>query len=287
MRRPSRREFLSALAASLPLSVLRQAFPSAFVPPGGTSALFQPVPPTQSGITWKHSNGRSPSYYLPETTGAGCAFLDFDNDGWMDIYLVNSGPCDFFTPQQPLCNGLYRNNRDGTFTDVTAKAGVPNAGYGMGVAVGDYNGDGYPDMFVTSYNRSTLYRNNGDGTFTDVTRNPASPRRLGLQRRLVRLRQRRPPRSVRLQIRRIRQGEPTNSAAMRQRGAPLLHSPHLSPTHSWLFHNNGDGTFTDVSEASGISSGWARHGARWPPTSITTAGWTCSSPTTPSPIFSA
>src|SRR5580704_4439385 len=75
----------------------RKAFPSASVPPGGTPPLFQPVPPTQSGITWKHSNGRSASYYLPETTGAGCAFLDFDNDGWMDIFLVNSGPCDFFT----------------------------------------------------------------------------------------------------------------------------------------------------------------------------------------------
>ena len=145
----------------------------------GLPALFQPVPPTQSGITWKHSNGRSPSYYLPETTGAGCAFLDFDNDGWMDIFLVNSGPCDFFTPQQPLCNGLYRNNRDGTFTDVTAKAGVTNTGYGMGGAVGDYNGDSYPDLFVTSYNRSTLYRNNGDGTFTDVTLKSASPRRAG------------------------------------------------------------------------------------------------------------
>src|ERR1700723_3524662 len=170
MRQPSRREFLSALAASLPLSVLRKAFPSVPVPPGGTSpALFQSVPSTQSGITWTHSNGRSASYYLPETTGAGCAFLDFDNDGWMDIFLVNSGPCDFFTPPKPLRNALYRNNRDGTFTDVTAKAGVADAGYGMGAAVGDYNGDGYPDLFVTQYAHSILYHNNGDGTFSDVT----------------------------------------------------------------------------------------------------------------------
>ena len=83
---------------------------------------------------------------MPESTGAGCAFLDYDNDGWMDIYLVNSVPCDFYTPPKPLRNALYRNNRDGTFTDVTEKAGVPGGGYGMGVAVGDYDADGFPDL---------------------------------------------------------------------------------------------------------------------------------------------
>src|SRR6202030_1570674 len=250
---PSRRELLSALAASLPLSVLRQAFPSAFVPPGGTPALFQPVPPTQSGITWKHSNGRSASYYLPETTGAGCAFLDFDNDGWMDIFLVNSGPCDFFTPQQPLCNGLYRNNRDGTFTDVTAKAGVINTGYGMGVAVGDYNGDSYPDLFVTSYNRSTLYRNNGDGTFTDV------PLKSGTA----------PPgwapsavwfdydNDGRLDLFVCRFVEFNKSmnlvCGIDRAGHRVYCVPSVyPPSRSWLFHNNGDGTFTDVTESSGI-----------------------------------
>src|SRR5205085_216050 len=111
----------------------------------------------------------SPSKYLPESTGAGCAFLDYDNDGWMDIYLVNSGPCDFFKPEKPLRNALYRNNRDGTFTDVTEKAGVPGGGYGMGAAVGDYNADGFPDMYVTQYGHSCLFHNNGDGTFTDVS----------------------------------------------------------------------------------------------------------------------
>ena len=100
---------------------------------------------------------------------AGCAFLDYDNDGWMDIYLVNSGKCDFYNPNPPLRNALYRNNRDGTFTDVTEKAGVAAGGYGQGVAVGDYDGDGFPDLYVTQYGRSILYHNNGDGTFTDVT----------------------------------------------------------------------------------------------------------------------
>src|ERR1700739_4403387 len=100
--------------------------------------LFEEVPPSASHITFQHVNGRSADYYLPETTGAGCAFLDYDNDGWMDIYLVNSGKCDFYDPKPPLRNALYRNNRDGTFTDVTEKAGVLGGGYGMGVGVGVY-----------------------------------------------------------------------------------------------------------------------------------------------------
>src|ERR1700736_4518504 len=134
-----------------------------------TGPFFIRVPSAASGILWQHVNGRSEDYYLPETTGAGCAFLDYDNDGWMDIYLINSGKCDFLSPDPPLRNALYRNNRDGTFTDVTEKAGVPGGGYGMGVAVGDYDGDGLPDLYVTQYGRSILYHNNGDGTFTDVT----------------------------------------------------------------------------------------------------------------------
>src|SRR5438045_515422 len=137
--------------------------------PTTVKPLFEEVPASASGITWHHVNGRSAEYYLPETTGAGCAFFDYDNDGWMDIYLVNSGKSDFFSPNPPLRNALYRNNRDGTFTDVTEKAGVAGGGYGMGVAVGDYDGDGWPDLYVTQYGRSILYHNNGNGTFTDVT----------------------------------------------------------------------------------------------------------------------
>src|SRR5580765_3632546 len=101
------------------------------VPDERSAVLFEQVPAETSGIRWRHVNGRSPEYYLPETTGAGCAFLDYDNDGWMDIYLVNSGRCDFYEPNPPLRNALYRNNRDDTFTDVTDKAGVVGGGYGM------------------------------------------------------------------------------------------------------------------------------------------------------------
>src|SRR5213076_570917 len=131
--------------------------------------LFREVAPLSSGIAWVHENAVSDNHYLPETLGPGCAFLDFDNDGWMDIYLVNSGPCDFWTPAKPVRNALYKNNLDGSFTDVTEKAGVAGGTFGMGVAVGDYDNDGFPDLFVTAYGRSILYRNNGDGTFTDAT----------------------------------------------------------------------------------------------------------------------
>ncbi len=131
--------------------------------------LFLEIATSASGITWVHENAMSENRYLPETMGPGCAFFDYDNDGWMDIFLVNSGPSEFYTPQKPLRNALYRNNRDGTFTDVTEKAGVGSTGFGMGVAVGDYDNDGRQDLFVTAYGPPALYHNNGDGTFTNVS----------------------------------------------------------------------------------------------------------------------
>ena len=159
----SRRTLLSLLASGT-LSLRAQSDEST------SRHLFQEVPPSVSGITWVHDAGVSPERYLPETLPPGCAFLDFDNDGWMDIFLVNSGPSDFFQPKKPLRNALYKNNRDGTFTEVTEKAGVVGGtAFGMGVAVGDFNNDGFPDMLVTAYGRPTLYRNNGNGTFTDIT----------------------------------------------------------------------------------------------------------------------
>ena len=130
----SRRGFLRNLAtitAASPLcgSILGRAAVTPAPPP------FEAVPASKSGIRWVHNAGRSAEKYLPESSGAGCAFLDFDNDGWMDIYLVNSGKANFYNPPHPLQNALYRNNRDGTFTDVTVKAGVAGGGYGMGVAL--------------------------------------------------------------------------------------------------------------------------------------------------------
>src|SRR5262245_21308235 len=213
---------------------------------------FEEVPASVSGLRWVHDNARSPARLLPESLGPGCAFLDYDNDGWMDIYLVNSGPSDFYKPAAPLRNALYRNNRDGTFTDVTEKAGVAGGTFGMGVAVGDYNNDGYPDLFVTAYGRPTLYRNNGDGTFTDATDKAGLSTRgwttsavwfdydnNGLLNLFV---------CSYVQYD-LSQGGLACADRDKKDGHLIYHYciPHLfKPTASTLWHNNGDGTFTMV-----------------------------------------
>jgi hypothetical protein len=131
---------------------------------------FEMLDPAKMGIAFVNDNARSEAHYLPESMASGCAVFDYDNDGWMDLFFVNTGKCDFFNPKNPPHNALYKNNRDGTFTDVTEKAGLLGGiTFGQGVAVGDYDGDGYPDLYVTGYGHNLLYHNNGDGTFTDVT----------------------------------------------------------------------------------------------------------------------
>jgi hypothetical protein len=257
-----RRDFLRALAISLPAygagaafgGVARLASPFQTAASGQKSNLFDLIPPSVSGITWRHSNGRSADYYLPETTGAGCAFLDYDNDGWMDIYLVNSGKCDFYDPQPPLRNALYRNNRDGTFTDVTEKAGVLGGGYGMGAAVGDYNADGYPDLYVTQYGRSILYRNNGDGTFTDVTEK-AGVSAPGWASSAVWFDYDNDGRLDLFVCRFVEFDKSHNQFCGNVQGGERYYCvPRVyPPAHSWLFHNNGDGTFRDVSQECGIA----------------------------------
>ena len=217
-------------------------------------ALFREVPPEQSGITWVHDNLLTPLRYLPETTGAGAAFLDFDNDGWMDIYLVNSGPCDLYRPRIPLGNALYRNNRDGTFTDVTEKAGVAAETFGMGVAVGDYDNDGFPDLYVTSYGKAILYHNNRDGTFTGVTSRAgvAAP---GWTTSAVWFDYDNDGRLDLFVCNYVRYGLDTpTSCSGSAHGKRYYCVPKIfDPTSNHLFHNNGDGTFTDVSAATGFS----------------------------------
>ncbi len=123
----------------------------------------------QTGIDWVHDSGMSAAHYLPETMGAGVAALDYDQDGLMDLYFVNSGPSDFFQPAQELTNSLWRNQGDGTFQDVTRSAGVEAGTFGMGAAAADYDNDGYPDLLVTAYGRVLLFHNRQDGTFEEVS----------------------------------------------------------------------------------------------------------------------
>jgi enediyne biosynthesis protein E4 len=214
---------------------------------------FEEIPASESGIHWVHNAGKSPQKYLPESSGAGCAFLDYDNDGWMDIYLVNSGKSDFFTPPSPLRNALYHNNRDGTFTDVTEKAGVGVGGYGMGVAVGDYDGDGFPDLYVTQYGRSLLFHNNGDGTFTDVT-GKAGVGVEGWASTAVWFDYDNDGR-LDLFVGNFVEFDKASGCGVSADGKRHYCIPRIfRPTSSYLFHNNGDGTFSDVSRESGIAS---------------------------------
>ncbi len=249
-----RRDFLRVLAGSCACSLFPKFARSADIP----IYPFSQVPSSTSGINWTHVAGTSPEKYLPESTGAGCAFLDYDNDGWMDVYLVNSGPCDFYTPTRPLRNALYHNNRDGTFTDVTEKAGVTGGGYGMGVAVGDYNGDGFPDLYLTQYGRSLLYLNNGNGTFTDMTAQAgvAAP---GWASSAVWFDYDNDGK-LDLFVCRFVDFDKTKHHRCNAPNVPELAGqaeycyPRIyAPMPSWLFHNNGDGTFTDVSQKLGIA----------------------------------
>jgi len=264
----SRRLFLRGILGSAALSRFSRLAPAA----NSTVYPFEEIPSSVSGIKWVHTAGKSPEKYFPEATGAGCAFFDYDSDGWMDIYLVNSGKADFYTPPSPLRNALYRNNRDGTFTDVTEKAGVGGDGYGMGVAAGDYDGDGFPDLCVTQVGRSILYHNNGDGTFTDVTEKAgiATP---GWTSSAVWFDF---DNDGRLDLYVGQFAEFSKAKALpcgTGDGKRHYCDPRLSASRpSWLFHNNGDGTFTDVSKESGIAGSL---GKAWQAvaTDINNDGW--------------
>jgi enediyne biosynthesis protein E4 len=217
--------------------------------------LFVEILPTASGISWLHENAMSPQRYLPEALGPGCAFLDFDNDGWMDIFLVNSGPSDFWKPTKPVRNALYKNNRDGTFTDVTEKAGVGGAYFGMGVAVGDYDNDGWPDLFVTAYGKCILYKNNHDGTFVDVTEKAglATP---GWTTSAVWFDYDNDGRLDLFVCSFVDySGVKKLECGNNQIGRNYYCVPRVfKPSASFLYHNNGDGTFTEVSKGTAIAS---------------------------------
>jgi len=198
--------------------------------------------------------------YITEIMGGGCAFFDYDNDGWIDIFIL--GGRRLSEIPAGASNRLYHNNRDGTFTDVTKEAGLIDAGWAIGVCVGDYNNDGFEDLFVTYFGQNRLYRNNGDGTFTDVTKQAglgSSLTRFGSGCSFVDYNRdgwldlfvanyadvdiEKLPKPSLERLNCSFEGIPVNCGPS---GLPL-------PTH-WLYRNNRDGTFTDVSKESGIAS---------------------------------
>lgn len=209
----------------------------------------------RAGITFRHDNAASTQKYLIETMGSGCGWIDYDQNGLLDLYLVNSAATKAYQPKNPLRSALYRNNGDGTFSDVTLKAGVGAEGlFGMGVAVGDYDNDGFPDLLVLGYGRSILYHNNGDGTFTDVTAH-AGVENAGRWASSAAWFDYDKDGKLDLVIANYVAWSPNcnfwcgdHAPGMRS----YCHPDDFDGVPPALFHNNGDGTFIDVSKTSGV-----------------------------------
>jgi hypothetical protein len=213
----------------------------------------------ESGLNAKTIfGGEHKNKYLLETTGCGVAFYDYDNDGWLDIFLVNGSRLEGFPAGSEPTSHLFRNNRDGTFTDVTTKAGVAHSGWGQGVCVGDYDNDGWDDLFLTYFGKNVLYHNNGDGTFSDVSERSGvagKGTRWNTGCAFVDY-----DRDGRLDLFVANYIDLDLATAPLPESGPCLYKgvmvacgpPGLQGGKNILYHNNGDGTFTDVSDASGI-----------------------------------
>lgn len=207
-----------------------------------------------AGINFIHDNAATPEKYLIETMGSGCGWIDYNQDGLMDLYLVNGAATKIYGPTRPIRSALYRNNRDGTFSDITEEAGVGAEGlFGMGVAVGDYDNDGFPDLFITGYNRSILYHNNGNGTFTDVTARAgvSNAGRWGSSAAWFDYDH---DGKLDLIIANYVQWTPETNVWCGDRKPgyrAYCHPNTYPPQKPTLYHNNGDGTFTDAGQASG------------------------------------
>jgi hypothetical protein len=234
---------------------------SGFVDTG--TVAFKDVAERAGLTSWKHTMGTAEKRLIIETNGSGVGLIDYDNDGWLDIYLVNGSTFDAMDGKEtPPHAALFHNNHDGTFTDVAGKAGVTNDRWGFGVAIADYDNDGWPDIFVSNWGKNRLYHNNHDGTFTDVAENAGvalgnwsagatwgdydGDGRLDL--------------FVAGYVHFDRDNLPyekTKAVGFSYcefRGVSVMCGPRNirgEPDH--LFHNNGDGTFTDVSERAGVS----------------------------------
>ena len=231
----------------------------------GAGDVLKPAAPGRSirftdiskaaGINFRHDNAASEEKFLIETMGAGCGWIDFDQNGLFDLYLVNGAATRRYTPAHALRSSLYRNNGDGTFTDVTERAGVAAENlFGMGVAVGDYDNDGFPDLFVLGYGRCILYRNNRNGTFTDVTSH-AGVANAGRWASSAAWFDYNNDGLLDLVIANYVDWAPERNFYCGSKGPGLrsyCHPDDYGAQAPTLYHNNGDGTFTDVTVSSGL-----------------------------------
>ncbi|PYX74599.1 MAG: CRTAC1 family protein [Acidobacteria bacterium] len=249
----NRRSFLLALAglASTPGLRLVNAL-AAPAPRTSTLSLRLVDVTSQAGIQFHHNSGAYGGKFLPETLGSGCAFLDYDRDGWQDILLVNGMDWPGHKRQRSTLR-LYRNNRDGSFSDVTRKAGLDVEMYGMGVAVGDYNNDGFPDILITCVGQNRLFRNTGKGTFVDVTRSSGLAARQSFSTSALWFDFDRDG-LLDLFVCNYVKWSPEHDVFCSLDGK---HKSYCTPEAyrgetCWLFRNRGNGTFEDVTATSGI-----------------------------------
>jgi hypothetical protein len=206
-------------------------------------------------ITFQQDSTQTEEKYYLETMGTGVAWIDYDQDGLMDLYFVQSAATDLYKPARPIRSALYHNNGDGTFTDVTEKAGVGGEGhYGQGVAVGDYDNDGYPDLYVTGYGRAILYHNNGNGTFTDVTAKAGVADEGGWSTSAGWFDYDKDG-WLDLVVTNYIEWSPKNNLWCGERRPgyrSYCHPGNYKGQRIKLYHNNHDGTFIDVSDVSGV-----------------------------------
>jgi len=251
----------TCLAILLAFSLLAAAHSSSSQksPPAKSIAYFTDIA-KQAGLTMMNVfGGENTKKYIIETTGTGVAIFDYDNDGWPDIFIVNGTKLEGFPAGKAPTNHLYRNNHDGTFSDVTEKAGLAHTGWGQGVCVGDYDNDGWEDLYVTYYGKNILYRNNGNGTFTDVTDKAGvggSGKAWGTGCAFVDYDR---DGHLDLMVANYVDFDLSTTPAPGERstcvwkGVPVMCGPQGLPgSKNILYHNRGDGTFEDVSKKAHI-----------------------------------
>ena len=244
-----------AVAAALVLGVLAVRA----IPPSPGPIRFRDIAEA-AGVHFVTENCATPEKHQPETMPAGVALLDYDGDGLLDIYLVNGAEMPSLVKTGPkYYNRLFHNNGNGTFTDVTERAGVAGSGYGMAAAVGDYDNDGWPDIFVAEVNGNQLFHNNGDGTFTDVTAKAGLAGAAFHGRKMWSISagwlDYNNDGRLDLFVSNYCQWDPEHEpACMGLNGRGYCHPKSFAPLPNTLYRNNGDGTFTDVSAETGIAA---------------------------------